>query len=127
MLRELVFAASPYDVRREVDTLFDDQLRPDAIVSAHDGGAIGVLMAASERGLRVPDDLLVASCVDSATLQLCSPPITAIDLHPRQIGRRAAEILVALVLGETTDETLEAMPARLVVRDSTRGDFRQGR
>ena len=83
------------------------------------GGAIGAVMAATERGLSVPEDILIASCVDSATLQLCSPAITAIDLHPRQMGRQAAEILVAVVLGESTDEVWAEVPTQLEIRSST--------
>lgn len=121
MLRELILAASPYDVRKEVDSLLDQNPRPDAIISAPDGGAIGTLMAASERGLSVPEDILVASCVDSATLQLCSPAITAINLHPRQTGRQVAEILVALVLGESTETVWEEVAIKLEIRASTKG------
>ena len=119
VLREIAFASFPLDVRSEVSALLDGPSRPDAIISAHDGGAVGVVMAANERGLRVPDDLLVASCVDSATLQLCSPPITAIDLHPRQSGRLMAEILVSLVMGDDAGGVWKTTPTRLVIRSST--------
>lgn len=124
LLRTLLLAASPYDVRREVDSLFDEDIHPDAIISAHDGGAIGALMAASERGLSIPNDLLIASGVDSATLQLCSPAITAINLHPRMMGRQAAEMLVHLVLGDQTGETWVKTPTKLEIRESTKSSGR---
>lgn len=119
VLRELVLAASPYDVRREVESLLDDTRTPDAIISAHDGGAIGALMAATERGLSVPNDFLLASCVDSATLQLCSPPITAINLHPRQMGREVATILGNLIQTGEAPVQWVSVPTQLEVRAST--------
>lgn len=119
---ELKFASYPSDVRREVATLLDRSPRPDAIISAHDGGAIGVLMAAAERGLSVPGDLLVACGVDSDTLQLCSPTITAIDLEPRQMGHQAADLLVTLARHEPVTALWSSVVPQLKVRASTQAD-----
>jgi DNA-binding LacI/PurR family transcriptional regulator len=94
---------------------------PDAIVCAPDGGAAGVLRAIGARGLRVPGDVLVASCVDGPTMASTQPPVTAIDLQPALAGRRAAALLADLLAGRAERGTELDIPTRLVARPSTQG------
>lgn len=96
-----------------------DAPRPDAIVCAPDGSALGAIAAAREVGLTVGQDLLVAACVDSAAMALATPPVTALDLHPRAFGRRCAATLLALLADETPAPETLRQPADLVVRGST--------
>ena len=92
---------------------------PDAIVCAQDEGAASVLGALTERGLRVPDDLLLASCVEGTVIAHTSPPVTAIDLQPGLTGRRAAELLARLLTNETERGAEIVIPTRLIARGST--------
>lgn len=92
---------------------------PHAVISGIDGGAIGALVAAAELGRRVPEDLLIASCVDSPALRACRPAITALDLKPAEVGRRVAVLLHALLEGDLPPGTVEVVPSRLVIRAST--------
>jgi|tagenome__1003787_1003787.scaffolds.fasta_scaffold20928867_2 DNA-binding LacI/PurR family transcriptional regulator len=92
---------------------------PDAIVCAPDGGAAAVLSTALEHGLRVPEDLRVASCVDGPVVAATSPPVTAIDLQPALAGHKAATLLADLLTGAVPAGTEQELPTRLVVRSST--------
>ena len=92
---------------------------PDAVVTGHDGAAIIALLAAIEAGLRVPEDLLIASLIDSPALRVCTPAITAIDLGPAEMGRRAAAMLNALIEGTTAPGAVEILQPRLHLREST--------
>lgn len=98
---DLAFNAVAADVRTVSLELLRSDPRPDAIVCAPDGSAIGVLTAAAECGLLVGKDLLVASCVDSSVMQMANPPITSIELSPREMGWRCADMLIRLL--ETPD------------------------
>ncbi|MEV0198103.1 substrate-binding domain-containing protein, partial [Nonomuraea sp. NPDC050691] len=70
---------------------------------------------------RVPGrDLLLASCVDSQAMQLADPPITAIDLRPREAGVRCAALLFDLLAGRAQPGAERVHPIELLVRDSTR-------
>jgi DNA-binding LacI/PurR family transcriptional regulator len=100
--------------------LLDGGNPPDAIFTPPDRFAIGVLRAARERGLRVPDDLLIVAGVDSSQARLASPPITAIDLRPGATGRAAVAMLLARIEG-TEVEAPYIVPAELRVRRSTTG------
>ncbi|MGH3262751.1 MAG: substrate-binding domain-containing protein, partial [Trebonia sp.] len=93
--------------------------RPDAIVCSQPGAAAALVRTLTNRGVRVPDDVLVASCVDDATAAAANPPVTAVDLQPALLGRRAATLLAALLSGRAQPGTDLTVPTRLVVRAST--------
>jgi DNA-binding LacI/PurR family transcriptional regulator len=92
---------------------------PDALVSITEPLAVGALQALSEAGVRVPDEVGVASVGDSERLRSATPPVTALDLYPTEIGRRAVGLLVNLIGGERSSSSLE-LPTRLHERASTR-------
>jgi DNA-binding LacI/PurR family transcriptional regulator len=90
----------------------------DAIFTPPDRFALGVLRAARERGLDVPDRLRIVVGVDSSQARLADPPITAIDLHPDQTGRAAVDMLLARIDGVPVTAP-RILPAQLRVRAST--------
>jgi DNA-binding LacI/PurR family transcriptional regulator len=92
---------------------------PDAVVTGIDGAAVSALLAAIEAGLRVPEDLLIASLVDSPALRGCTPAITALDLVPAEMGRRLATMLNALIDGTIAPGATETIQPRLHLREST--------
>ncbi|HET6505882.1 MAG TPA: LacI family DNA-binding transcriptional regulator [Baekduia sp.] len=67
--------------------------RPDAIYATFDHFALGTLRVAQELGIAVPDDLGIASTVDSDALRSTSPSITAFELHAATIGDTAMTFL----------------------------------
>jgi DNA-binding LacI/PurR family transcriptional regulator len=101
--------------------LLDQPDPPDAIVCGLDGGAAPVIRAVQERGVRVPDDLLVASCVDGPLMTASAPAITSIDLQPTEMGRRSAALLAAILEGAAPRRREQALETRLNVRASTGG------
>ena len=93
--------------------------RPDAIYAVSEPYAAGVVRAARERRLRVPDDLLLVAGVDSHEASTGDPPITALELHPDEQAAIAVELLVARV-GDRPVEVPRTVPGTLCVRDSSR-------
>lgn len=110
---------SPHAVRNVARDLLTGADPPDAIVGAPDGAALGVLSAARDAGRLVGNDLLVASCVDSLPLQLTTPPVTAIDLRPREIGNDVATVALALVDGSDVARLVRRSRPHLELRRST--------
>jgi LacI family transcriptional regulator len=93
---------------------------PTAIFAANDQSALGVLDAANEIGLRIPDDLSVVG-FDNIPLAMCSVPgLTTVDQSVSEMGYVATTMLIKLIQGETLDEPLCKVPTRLVIRDSCR-------
>lgn len=107
------------DARNALTTLMEQPDPPDAVFTSSEYLAVGVLQAAQRRGLRVPEDLGICSAVDSGLLQLITPQVTGMFVHPRQVGREAAGVLVDLIEGRNTTASVE-VPVRLNKRTSTR-------
>ena len=76
----------------------------DVILSLPDGGAAAALQVAGTHGLRLPQDIMIASGVDSAVMALSTPLITALELNPREMGGRATSMLARQVSGESAAE-----------------------
>ncbi|MBC9820499.1 LacI family DNA-binding transcriptional regulator [Terrabacter sp. MAHUQ-38] len=85
-----------------------------AALCLNDRVAFGAQQALTERGLRVPDDVSIASFDDDEIASYMRPALTTARLPYEQMGQRAMELLLAD--DEPTGEHLLEMP--LQVRDS---------
>lgn len=110
---------------RQALRLMDRRDPPDVIIAYTDRQAVGVLRAADDLGVRVPEELGVAGGGDTALAQHARPPLTSIRFHPSELGAAAVVSLLRLVEGEGVDNRL--FPAELVPRRSTRRDERPPR
>lgn len=92
--------------------------RPTAMFFASDPMACGFIGEVQRHGLKVPEDVSVVGFDDIELVAHMSPPLTTIRQPRHDIGRLAAERLLARLKGETAmDDTL--LPVDLVVRGST--------
>jgi LacI family transcriptional regulator len=92
--------------------------RPTAIFAANDLSAMGVLTAAAELGLDVPGDLSVVGFDNVPESVMSEPALTTIEQPIQLMGRRALEMLLALLAGSEVAERV-TLPTRLVQRRST--------
>jgi LacI family transcriptional regulator len=72
---------------------------PSAIFALNDDMAIGVMQAARERGLELPRDLSVVGFDDLPMAARVWPNLTSVRLPIRDMGRMAAEKLLAPLRG----------------------------
>lgn len=91
------------ELRRMVDDLLAARPNVDAIMCVPEGLGVGILSTLRELDRAVPDDIQLVSYVDSGTLPIVQPPISALDLRPREAGMRAGHLLVGL-LDEQVEE-----------------------
>ena len=71
--------------------------RPTAVFAANDQMAYGVLSVSEARGLHLPDDLAVIGFDDTALSAHTRPALTTVKQPFEEMGRSAAEMLLALV------------------------------
>lgn len=116
---DIPFSAQPEDVKDAVRRALAPGAAHDAVVSVPDGGASTTLQEILRRGRRVPDDLLVASYVDSPSLRGLSTPMTAVDVAPAEMGRRAADLMAGILTGSVAEGAVDVVATQLVVRAST--------
>ena len=92
---------------------------PTAIFAASDMMALGVVAAAAERGVRVPDDLSVVGFDDMQLVGLVQPPLTTVRQDKAGLGAAAAHALLALIDEEAEDpQPTVTLPVELVERAS---------
>jgi LacI family transcriptional regulator len=68
--------------------------RPDGVFGYNDPVAIGAMKALLEAGLRVPEDVAVIGAGNVHYSDALAVPLTTIDQKTREIGARAAELLL---------------------------------
>ncbi|MBO9128142.1 LacI family DNA-binding transcriptional regulator [Bacillus sp. 165] len=94
-----------------------------AIIVDTDRVALGVLRAARELGIDIPNDLSLVTLSNNETLALeTTPKLTSIELFPEKLGEEAAEVLIN-VLKEQLAPRKKIIPAKLVIRDSCKTIF----
>lgn len=69
--------------------------RPTAVICVNDLTALGVLRGLRDRGLRVPEDIAVVGYDDVEFAAMLSPALTSVRQPKYQLGRAAAELLMA--------------------------------
>ncbi len=92
---------------------------PTAVFTGNDLQALGVIQAAREAGLRVPDDLSVVGFDDLEFTRWVGPPLTTVRQPLTAMGAAAAQIAIALATGEEPAQHRVELATTLVVRDST--------
>ena len=101
---------------RQLLTLDD---RPTAVFAANDLSAMQTMHVARTLGLAIPGDVSVVGFDNIPESALIEPPLTTIDQSIQEMGRRAVELLIAVIEGETGLTQQVTLPTRLVVRQST--------
>lgn len=92
---------------------------PDAVFAANDLMAMGAMIAIRETGLSIPDEIAVMGFDDIPTARLVYPALTTIAQFQRQLGQRAAQMLMERINGSAPNSgRSEAMPYKLIRRDS---------
>jgi DNA-binding LacI/PurR family transcriptional regulator len=114
-VRECPHAIEP--ARAAAHALLSVEPRPTAVAAITDVLALGVLRAAADLGLRVPEDLSVTGFDDVPAAAFAAPPLTTVRQPLRGKGEAAAELLAELLEG-APPRTVE-LPVELVVREST--------
>jgi DNA-binding LacI/PurR family transcriptional regulator len=106
--------ARGYAIGRELVTRNDFS----AVFTANDQMAIGVLHAFAQAGIAVPDDVSLVGFDDVPEAAYLNPALTTVRQDFHTVGRRAIELLTAVVDG--TSDTTPLLAPELIVRDSTR-------
>ncbi|WP_327107173.1 LacI family DNA-binding transcriptional regulator [Nonomuraea glycinis] len=93
--------------------------RPTAIFAANDVVALGVLSAADQLGLRVPEDLSVVGYDNTHLSASGRISLTSVDQPRRTMGRTAAALLSDRITNPATPARLREITPELIVRRST--------
>jgi DNA-binding LacI/PurR family transcriptional regulator len=92
-----------------------------ALFVSNDLPAIGVLQAASDLGLNVPNDLSVISITDIEMAHQTRPALTTVAIPIAEAAELAVEMMMKVISQEGAAESMMSVtsPPRLVMRDTT--------
>lgn len=105
--------------RRFGGELLDMADPPTAIVASNDEIAVGVLTAARERGVPVPDRLSVVGFDDTPQTLWTTPRLTSVRQPLLGMGRMAVETVLTLASGRPLASRHVQLATVLMVREST--------
>jgi len=92
----------------------------DAVFAANDHMALGVLKAARNKGLNVPQDLAVIGFDNLSETTLYQPALSTIEQDQSAIGELAVSNLIARIEGQEIDQhaLAQCLTPRLILRES---------
>lgn len=112
---ELTSGFTPAETREPARRLLERVDRPTAVFATSDRQAFGVMLAARELGLRIPEDLSLVGVDDHEESELVG--LTTVRQNVAEQGRSVAELLLEELRGEGMRHV--DVPTELVVRSST--------
>ena len=119
MVRTVGWEATWGDMREAAAELLAASPAIDALICGPDGSAAELLPMLAQFGRSVGENFVIASCVDSAPMQMASPQITSLDLRPRESGIACAQLLIDILTGVLPQGTELEHSIALTVREST--------
>ena len=119
--QQLVFYQPPRveDGRSATMQLLESPVRPEAIVTTNSLLGAGALLAIRERGLRVPEDIALASFDETLWARLVEPGVTIIAQPTYEIGKTAAELLLQRIQDPGRPARKVILQGQLVIRGSS--------
>lgn len=104
---------------RSAVELLDGSTKPDGLLVSNNLMALGALQALRERGVRMPDDLAFASFDGFGWEGILQPSLTIVEQPTYEIGRRAAELLLARLADRDRPVEKVVLPAELKIGESS--------
>lgn len=101
--------------------LLNDRPETDAVVCVSDLAAFGALTECQRLGIDVPNELAIAGFGAYEISEICVPPITTIDPHCYEIGKKTADLILDLTHDneDHSEETVMDVGTNLITRQSS--------
>jgi len=92
--------------------------RPQAVVAVNDPAAFGAAKAILEHGLRIPEDIALVGFSDDIRAELMPTPLTTVRQPAYEVGKRAAQKLIAIVEGTSHQAENIQLQGEIIIRQS---------
>lgn len=89
---------------------------PEVIVAANDMIALGVMNAALQSGLRVPEDIAITGFDNTSLSAFSVPAITTVEQDPRLLGRCCMDMMIKKIQGRDCQNRM--LNQQIVIRSS---------
>jgi DNA-binding LacI/PurR family transcriptional regulator len=92
---------------------------PDGIISFSDQVAISVMLAAKERGLKIPEDISIIGFNNEPVDELLQPSLTSIDQPGFEMGVESAKLIMERIKNPKKENAKKVLKSQLIIRNST--------
>ncbi len=96
--------------------LLQGRIKPTAFFCESDGMAVGALLALHETGISVPEEVSVMGFGGYPRSAYTIPPLTTVRQPVVDLGEAAAELMIDLIEGSASGQTVRCLPAPLIER-----------
>jgi LacI family transcriptional regulator len=105
---------------RKMTEILESGSTVTAVYAAGDRMAIGAMRAIQDKGLRIPEDISIASFDDIEMAKYVNPPLTTVDYPKEEIGRLAVSVLIENMAKDGPNELPRKilLPSRIIERAS---------
>jgi len=117
-VRVITQALSRERSRRAIQDALATYTRPTAIIASYSEIMLSILEEARAQGLRVPEDISVASLDDARWMEATEPRITAVYRPSREMGQQAAAVLLDRITNGPGEPVRLELPTHLKLRES---------
>ena len=117
---DLFLIETPYGIEngeRAFRQIMDARPETTMVMCVNDVLAIGALRAAREMALRVPEDVSITGFDDIEIAILAEPALTTVHVPHREMGRRAAHMLVEMARTREVPQSIK-LPTEIRLRQS---------
>ncbi len=106
------------DAYEKMNALLAQGIKPKAIFSGNDEMAIGILRAAREHNISIPDELKIIGFDNIRESERTTPALSTVTHQKFEMGVKAAEVLFDAMNGEEDIEPMTMLPTKLVERET---------
>ncbi len=92
---------------------------PDGILAFSDQVAIGAMLAAKERGLRMPEDIAIIGFNNEPLSEFLEPTLTSVEQPSYEMGVQAAQLIIERIANSEKRIGLKVLKSNLIIRGST--------
>ncbi|MGL1893323.1 MAG: LacI family transcriptional regulator [Spirochaetaceae bacterium] len=94
--------------------------RPTAIFASNELMALGVMKAAKELGISIPEDLSLVAQDNTFLSKISDPQLTTIDMNPSRLGTESAEMMLQILKHKKRYARILTFNPELIIRNSTK-------
>ncbi|AXK16844.1 ribose operon transcriptional repressor RbsR [Bacillus cereus group sp. N11] len=118
MIAESTF--DPANSARVAMELLEEYPHIDGIVAGNDLIAIGIVKAALQKGMAIPDDLQIIGFDGISLTEMMYPSITTVAQPIYEMGKIATELLLEQMEGNALEEKHYRLPIKIIERNTTK-------
>ena len=99
--------------------LFSGRHKPDCLFCATDNIAAGAMLYCHEKGIRIPDDLMICGVGDSRMGKVLYVPLSSAHLHYKTAGKEGAKMLLSEMKNGSGVHRIMQLEYDIIEREST--------